>query len=192
MQFLPLLLLGAHQNQHEVRTNGEIHRLVGDNHGVKVGLQVLQAFVKHGDEVGADSIHLGVKLAAHHAVTEVDEACAGITLHFTASILERFENDDALWLLDFFRCATANIEDRCGAFLRFVKSLTNAGQKLFDDRGQRAPFFLYLPCEGLDANRIDYLERTEFPGKAPAQGTIDLHNVVGNFRNAPGRVQTHL
>ena len=50
---------------------------------------------------------------------------------------------------------------------------------------------MYLSCEGFDANRIDDLERTAFPGKAPAHRTIHVHDIVGDFRNAARRVQTH-
>ena len=148
--------------------------------------------MQHGDQVRADGIHLGVKFAAHHAVAEIDQACAGIALDFAARIFERLENDDALWLFDFFRCAAANIENGGRAFLRFVKSLPPAGQNFFDDHWQRASFFLQLPGKRLHADRIHDLERPEFPGKAPAQRAIDVHNVVGNFRHASGCVQTHL
>jgi len=83
----------------------------GDDHGVEVRLQPLQAFVEHGDQVGTNGVHLGVKLAANHAVAEIDKACTGIAFDFAACILERLEDDDAFGLFDFFRCGAANIEN---------------------------------------------------------------------------------
>ena len=88
VQFVPLLLLGANQNQHQVGANGKIHRLVGDNHGVKFRFQPLQALVQHGDQVGADGVHLGMKFAAHHAVAKINQARPRIALNLAASILQ--------------------------------------------------------------------------------------------------------
>ena len=86
VQLIPLLLLSAHQNQHQVRADGKIHGLVGDDHGVEIRLQALQSLVQHGDQVRADGVHLGVKFAADHAVAEIDQAGAGITVDFAPPI----------------------------------------------------------------------------------------------------------
>src|SRR5256885_11576199 len=53
-----------------------------------------QALVQHGDQVRADGVHLGVKFAAHHAVAEIDQASAGIALHFAACIFQRFRSEE--------------------------------------------------------------------------------------------------
>ena len=50
---------------------------------------------------------------------------------------------------------------------------------------------MHLSRESLDTNRIDDFERAKFPGEAPAHRTINVYNVVGNFRHAACRIQTH-
>ena len=85
VQVVPFLLLRGHQDQHQVRAGGKIHRLVGDHHGIEIGAQARQALVDHGDQVAADGVHLGVKFAADHAVAQIDQARAGIFLDFFAS-----------------------------------------------------------------------------------------------------------
>ena len=127
VQFVPLLLLRSDENEHQICADGKIHRLVSDNHCIKIGLQTLQALVQHGNQIGADGIHLGVKFAADHAIAKVDEACAGIPLDFAAGILQRFENHDPFGLFDFFRRAAGDIENGRGSLLRFVKPLATAG-----------------------------------------------------------------
>ncbi len=191
MQFVPLLLLGSHQDQHQICADGEIHRLVGDDHGVEICLQSFQALVEHRDQVRTDGVHLGVKFAAHHAVAEIDQARSGIALDFAAGIFQRLENDDAFRLFDFFRCAAANIEKDRGTFFRFVKPFPPARQNFLDNRWKCSPFFLHLSREGLDANRIDDLERTEFPGEAPAHRAVNVDHVIGNLRHTTRGVQTH-
>ena len=61
--------------------------------------------MNHGDEVGADGVHLGVKFAAEHAVAEVDQAGAGISLDFLAGIFQRFQKNDAGRICEFLRLA---------------------------------------------------------------------------------------
>src|SRR5713101_5677411 len=98
--------------------------------------------MQHGDQVRADGVHLGVKLATHNAFAKIDQARTGIALDFATRLLQRFENDDALWLFDFFRYSAADIENGRRTFLRFVKSLAPAREHLFDDGRQRASLLL--------------------------------------------------
>src|SRR5207253_4996404 len=70
------------------------------------------------------------------------------------------------------------------------KSFPPARQHFLDDRRQRAPFSLHLSRECLHANGIHDFKRSEFPAKAPAQRAINVHNVVGNLRDTPRRIQT--
>src|SRR4029077_3882113 len=71
------------------------------------------------------------------------------------------------------------------------ESLSPAREHLFADWRQRASFLLNLTGKRPHTNCIHDLEWAEFPGEAPAQRTINIHNVVGNFRHAAGCVQTH-
>ena len=102
VNIVPLLLLRADKQQHEVGANGEVGRLVGHNHGVEIGVQALESGLDHGSDVVADGVHLGVKFAAKNAVAEIDEAGAGIARHLLGTILERFEKDDAGRLGNFY------------------------------------------------------------------------------------------
>ena len=57
--------------------------------------------MNHGNHVGADGIHLGVKFAADYAVAEIDQAGARVALDFAASVFQILQNDDARGLFDF-------------------------------------------------------------------------------------------
>ena len=87
VQFVPLLFLRANEHQHQIGADGKIGGLIGDDHGVEIRIQPLDAFVNHGDQIGADGVHFGVKFAADHAIAEIDQAGAGIALDFAAGIL---------------------------------------------------------------------------------------------------------
>ncbi len=106
VNIVPLLLLRGDEKQHEIGADGKIHGLVGDDHGVEIGVQALDAGLDHGGDVVADGVHLGVEFAAENAVAEIDEAGAGIARDFLGAILERFEKDDA-GRLGNFPCALA-------------------------------------------------------------------------------------
>ena len=110
VEVVPFLLLRGDQEQQEIGAGGKIHRLVGDDHGVEIGVQALHAGLDHGGDVVADGVHLGVKFAAEDAVAEIDEAGAGIVGDLPGAILERFENDDAGRLGNF--CEGCRWRDR--------------------------------------------------------------------------------
>jgi hypothetical protein len=86
VELVPLLFLSCDKNKHEICADGEVHSLIGDNHGVKVRFEALQAFVDHGNEVCANGVHLGVKFAAEDAVAEINQAGAGVALDFFSGI----------------------------------------------------------------------------------------------------------
>ena len=87
MQLIPLLLLSADQQDHEVCSNRKINGLIGNDHRVEISVEALQTLVEHGDQVRSNGVHLGVKLAADDAVAEVDEAGARIAFDLAARIL---------------------------------------------------------------------------------------------------------
>ncbi len=192
MQFVPLLFLRGDQHQHQIRAHRKIHRLIGDDHGVEVGFQPFQPFVHHGDQVRADGVHLGVKFAANHAVSEVNQACSGVPLDFAAGFFQRFQKDDAFRLFDSLRSGGADIKNGGRAFLRLVKPLAAAREDFFNDRWKRPGFFLYLPRERFHSDRVYQFEWPELPAEPPAQGAIHIHNVFGYFRNTARRIQAHL
>ncbi len=95
VDIVPFLFLRGDEKQHQIGADGKIRRLVGDDQGVEIGVQALQAGLHHGGDVVADGVHLGMKFAAQDAVAEIDQAGAGIARDFLGTFLERFENDDA-------------------------------------------------------------------------------------------------
>ncbi len=123
MQLVPLLLLRGDKNEHEVCADGKIRGLVGDHHRVEIGIKPFNTLVQHGDQVGADGVHLGVEFAADHAVAKIDQAGAWIALDLAAGFLEGFENDDPGGFFHAFGGAGGEIEASRLAFLRLVERL---------------------------------------------------------------------
>ncbi len=122
VEFVPLLLLRTDENKHEICADGKVGGLIGNDHGVEIGIEALDAFVDHGDEIGADGVHLGMEFAADNAVAEIDEAGAGIAFHFPACVFETLEDEDAGGFFDFGRGGGGKIENRRRTFFRFVKT----------------------------------------------------------------------
>src|SRR6202030_4054361 len=111
VEVVPFLLLGSDEQEHQVGAHGKIHGLVGDDHGLEISTEALEAGVQHGGDVAADGVHLGVKFAAEDAIAQVDEAGAGIRGDFPGLVLERFEDDDAGRLARFGEGAGGQVED---------------------------------------------------------------------------------
>ena len=88
VQFVPFLFLGGEQDQHQVGADGEVFALVGDDHGVEVGLQLVEAGVEHADLVFAQGVHFAVEFAAEDAVAEIDQGGAGVRLYDVAGALQ--------------------------------------------------------------------------------------------------------
>ena len=192
MQFVPLLLLRRHQHQHQIGAHGKVHGLVGDDHRVKIRIESLQSFVQHRDQVRADGVHLRVKLAAHHAVAEVDQAGAGIPLDLAARLFLRFQNDHAGRRFHRLGRAALHIENSGLPFLRFIKSFSSACQYFLHQRRYRAAFLLDLRRKRSHADRVHHFERSHLPRESPLHRVVHVHDVVGNLRYAPRRVQAHL
>ena len=95
VEIVPFLLLRGDEQEQEIGADGKIGRLIGDHERIEIGAQALEAGVDHGGDVVADGIHLGVKFAAEHAVTQIDQAGAGVARDLLRTILQRFEDDDA-------------------------------------------------------------------------------------------------
>jgi len=51
--------------------------------------------------------------------------------------------------------------------------------------GQRAAVGVHQPGRFLHAHRVPQLERPQVPSITPAHGAVDVHDVVGDFRDAP-------
>src|SRR5579884_2293308 len=191
VEFIPFLFLGGNEDQQEVGANREVDGLIGDDHGIEIGFKAFKAFMKHGDEVGADGVHLGVEFAADNAVAEINETSARIALDFAASLLERFENDNAGRFFDSSASARSEVEDRSDALFGFIETLAATGKNFFNDRRKSSALLLNLRREGRDADGVDEFEGAKFPGKPPAHGTIDVNNVIGNLRDAASGIEAH-
>src|SRR6266404_962059 len=79
---IPFFFLDRQQQEHQFGAHGEILRVVGDDEGVEVVSWAarLQGLRDQRDDVGADGIHLRVKLDASDTSTEIDERSSGILL----------------------------------------------------------------------------------------------------------------
>ena len=191
MQFIPLLLLRAHQHQHQIRAHGKIHRLVRDHHGVEIGLQPLQSLVNHANQIRANGVHLGVKFATHHAIAQINQAGARIPLHFAARFLQRLQDDHTArlgnrpWL-------PADIKNRRHTLDALVKSGAPSSLHPLDQERHRSTLLLHLRGKLLHPNRVHHFERPQLPAKSPAHRAVHFRNAVGNLRHAPRRVQTSL
>src|SRR5271165_7200079 len=97
VNFVPLLLLNAHQQHHEVRADGEVAGIIGDNEGVEVvacatGLEGLR---DERDDVAAERVHLGVKFDTADAVADIDERRARVLLDYSVGLLGDGDRPDS-------------------------------------------------------------------------------------------------
>src|SRR5208337_3420550 len=191
VQFVPLLLLRADEHQHEIRANAKVDGLIGDDHGVEIGVQALDALVDHRDQVCADRVHLAVKFAAYHAVAEIDEAGTRVALDFAAGVFQIFEDSNADGLYYFLDFTGGKIEHGSFALAGFVETGEPGRQSFLKNQRESAPLFLNLRGKRGEPERVHDFKRTKLPGKAPAHGAIHIHNVVGDLRHAAPRVQAH-
>src|SRR5260221_11457148 len=97
---------------------------------------------------------------------------------FFSSVLQRFEDDDAARLFDFFGRTGGEIENGVSSLLRLVEALAAAGENSFDECGGGAMFFFKLGGEISDSEGVNNFERAEFPAEAPAHGAVDIGAVV--------------
>ncbi len=191
VDLVPLLLLRRHEQQHQVGADGKIRRLVGHHHCFKVRPQALDAGVQHGHQVAADGVHLGVKLAAQHAVAQVDEAGAGVALDFLRAIFQRLQIDDARRVGKRLFAARGQIKKRTLAALLLIERFLARREQPGHEQRQRIPFLFEPLGKGFDADGVPQLERAQLPGKAPAHGAVHVHNRVRNLRDAPRGVEAH-
>ena len=75
IDIVPFFFLHAHQQQHQIRTNGKIRGIVGNDECVEMiaGSAGFQGLQNQPHDVGSERIHLAVELDAANSVAEVDE-----------------------------------------------------------------------------------------------------------------------
>src|SRR5258707_12999783 len=131
-----------------------------------------------------------MKFTTHHAVSQIEQARAGIAFHFAARIFQRLENNHALRLFHRPCDAALPVKNRRFAFFRFVEPLPAARQNFLYNRRQRSPFFLHLRRKNLHAESVHLLKRPHLPAESPAHRAVYILQVIRNLRNAPRGVQT--
>ena len=106
-------------------------------------------------------------------------------------ILEGRQKNDSRLNRDFLVVLGRNIIIVQYAGLLLIKGLLPAIKQLLDPGRDLISRLLHL-CHGLtDSHSIPCFKRAHFPAKAPLQGIIYIHNVIGNFWYAIGRVDKH-
>ena len=83
LDLVPLLFLDGEEQLHEVRADGEVGRVAGDDEGGEVGDRLGRRLERLGDEgndVAAQGVHLGVQLDGGDAVAKIDQRGSGVLL----------------------------------------------------------------------------------------------------------------
>ena len=192
MNVVPLLFLRADEQQHEIRADGKIRRLIGDHHRVEFAFEALKPSVNHGDDIAADGVHLRVKFAAHHTIAEIDQTRTCIRLHNLRLLFERFQNDYAGCFVNRLHRDRGLIEILRGAVLGLIERFLAGRKHPLGKQRHKLAIALDSVGHSLDADGIPNLERPKLPRKSPAHRAIHIHDAIRNLRNTPCGVRTHL
>ncbi|EKD39983.1 MAG: hypothetical protein ACD_75C00218G0001 [uncultured bacterium] len=168
-----------HGHHHQVGTDREIHALVANHQADTLLFRPLDRLVGHRQDVAADRVHLRMELETEDAVAQVDNRTAGVFLDDFAGLLENLQANFAGF--DRHRHVTLfqDIEVLLAALLVVTIESFDALQRL----RHLDAVFLRSFDEGLDADGIEHLERTDFPVEAPAHGVVDIDHIVGDLGN---------
>lgn len=104
INIVPLFFLHAHEQEHEVGTDGKIRGVVGDDEGVEVIAWAagFQGLTNKLEDVGAQRVHLAVELDAGYAVADVDDGSAGVFLDDSLGFFCDGHGPDSRWDFDWF------------------------------------------------------------------------------------------
>ena len=167
--------------------------VAGDDEGVEVvaGAAGLESLRDEANDVGAERVHLGVKLDAGHAIAEIDQRGAGVFLDHAIGFFGDFNRPDAGWDLNRFPVPGSQIPVFASG-RRFgivgVPGFLACREQFLDVGRDRLAFFFHARDRCCDAGRVPEFERSHFPVEAEAHGAVDLDNGVGNLGDAIGRV----
>ena len=198
VHLIPLLILHRHQQQHDVGADGEVRRVVADDEGVKFVARAARLEHLRGElnNVGAQRVHLGVKLDASRRRRQDRPATLRIRLHHAVGFLCDRHAPDAGRNLLFLHATGGEIEVGAAAGVCAAASVYQlvwpAASKLLHVGGDRLALLLHALHRGRNADRIPQLERPHLPVEAHAHGAVDFDDVVADLRNPVGRVGKHL
>ena len=182
---LPLLRLGGHDDEQQVRAHAEVLAFVGDDESAEVLLRLRRRVAEHLDDVGVDRVRLRLEGEPEHAVTEIPRFGAVVLEHRSATgaqlahrLVARVElARDVLALREIPHLAVGGVE-----------ALRPRRLHLRDGGGQLDAVLLHA-VDGLgETERVPGLERAELPVVAPLHGVIDGHDVVGDLAHAASRI----
>src|SRR6516225_11935420 len=97
VDFVPLFFLYGQHQQHQVCADRKICRIASDDEGFKLIAHAtgLEGFCDHLHDVAAKRVHLGLEIDAAYAVSQIDQRCAGVLLHYAVELLSDLDRPDA-------------------------------------------------------------------------------------------------
>ena len=133
----------------------------------------------HGQDIGADGIHLGVELEAEHPIAQVDHRGIDIFFHHPVAALENLQIDLSSGqfhgLIGFRREIVILLD---ALFGESVKTFY-----LPQHIGHLHPVLVGTCDEIIDPDGVEHFKRAQLPVEPPAHGIIDVDHVVGDFWN---------
>ena len=103
IDLVPLALLRGEQQLHQVRADGEVRRIAGDDEAPKIAHRFavgLERLGDQADDIVADGVFLRVKLDAGDAIADVDQRGPRLLPHDSVGLAIICNRGCAFWLLD--------------------------------------------------------------------------------------------
>ncbi len=177
------MVLGLHQDQHQVGADAEIGPLVADDQPSIVGGNLLHRRVDHHDDVGADGVFGGMEFEQGHIVTDVDQAGPLVGLDHPVLLLQAIQRKGLGMLLHVTELPADVEVANFSAFLP-VEGFGAGCEQLLHEGRNRLPFFTHAGDGLLHADGVPHFEGSQIPVEAPLHRPVDAHDVVGDLRNA--------
>src|SRR5262249_45409988 len=153
-----------HQDQEKVRADAEVFPLVHHDERAKALLRAGYRILEHRENVGVETVHLGLERHAEHAVAEIPCFRAVVREDGLVAFPQLTERHRARVASDTRVLALHEIEHRSILAVEALRALRfhalNRGRN-------RDALLLHLPEHSVEAESVPGLERAEVPRVAP-------------------------